>query len=1631
MQKARGLKIATLAVAALACLDAWAALPEEYQEVEYIESTGTQYINTGVVPGAMFGVTARLNTGTYKHESAFFGTDWTTYRYCFRQQSNNFYFHGNSTTLCAVQSGVDCTVMIEPTTGENGMFVFAPDGGTPVESSVSLKNNTSALKLFSSGASNRCASFRLYSFKLFKREIVDDGEGTVTTNDVTKLDLVPCEEKSTGVYGLYDFASDTFLTNAGTGVFLAGPHVFSSNTLEVRSRDTAAGMVDTSVNGTYADGAAVTITATPADGKRFFRWVGDIEKVADELSPKTTVTMNGGADLTALFGGEITVAPTGGDYDNLNDAVAAANDYDTIVVKDGTYINKTAAFLAVTKPIAIVSENGKDVTFFRSEKNPSGGKINVNPAYKGMQVNHELAVVRGLTFYNFGADGIQDPQGLGVYLNKGLVEDCVISNVVPNHGGAAIHLTGGVARRMLLRDNKGGDQGSAGGAYLSGGTLADSVIRNNTVPKDGGAIQANGPFAVVRNCQIFSNSASGNGGGVYLQSGLVSDCVITNNTGMGGGVYQTGGTLSGCLVKGNKTTYGQKYGGVASTGGVIEGCDIIANSAYYPEGKQLYKTAGSVTGTTVAEGLHAIPCSDVIKIAAGVTVEDCVFQAPGIEGATELNASDVFAEREFHIHADKVVGLAPLTVNFSAAGTAATPSWNFGDETVSSEATPSHTFEKAGRYTVILMAGGDATTLDILALPAKTYVGKNGTPEFPYDTEEKATPDFQAAHDAVYADDTVQGTVEVLADTYTYTGSDVSSSFKPWLLVNKNVTVEGATGNRDDVVLDAKQKIMTTFLFHPKAVLKDLTISNGRYNASAQYGATLHMMEGFITNCIISKGYCNFGGNATIRGGKIVDSVFREGKVNRAGPDRPGGGLDVYGAVTVAGCVFEGNDGDYGGGLYMNNSSCVVSNCVIRNNTCGGAGGGVVLNGGLLTHCVITNNSVNSDGGGLYLITGTARNCLIAGNKANKTSAPSWGYGGSGGGGVAMANGTLENCTVVFNKSESSTRCDELSMKNGTVRNCVFLGKDDDANCDVYKTGGTVTYSSFRKEIAGTGNIKDDVKMKSPSTGDYTLLYGSPAIDGGMEIAAVKTDLNGTPRPVGDAYDMGCYEMDYSGQMVATFDADVTEGSVSVEVTLTADVDGGNAPYTYIWTIGGQTYETADPAFKHIFGYGSHDVTLVVRDSSVPANVSEPVERKSLIKVKTEVAYVSNEGANVWPYDTWEKAAEKIQDAVEALTYSDDKPGVVYVADGTYTKRSGEVNFAVKLAAPIHVVGTNADCKAILDGTSSGLRGVSITHAKARLCNITVQKFNGGGYGSGPAIYQSAGVVSNVVVQDHTVSGSAGIQVTGGLFTDSVIRNGSAGTFAGGDRHGGGAIVSGGVLQNTVISNCVGAVGGGVALTGNDGVVRNCLIDNCRCDGYGGGAAVVRGTLENCVIRNCKQTGTGATAYINNISSTMGRGASGIGVYGTTAVVRNCLVTGCSTEGPYDFGAPVYVGGKAKFYNNTVWTNTTKKAESHSVYTFDADTVVANSIFESVTNTTATVDSCFIAATDGDPMLKNVGNGDFHVRSNSPAKNAGDNSFWEGVSEPVDLDGLPRIRFGQIDVGCYENQVAGFMLYLR
>jgi hypothetical protein len=56
------------------------------------------------------------------------------------------------------------------------------------------------------------------------------------------------------------------------------------------------------------------------------------------------------------------------------------------------------------------------------------------------------------------------------------------------------------------------------------------------------------------------------------------------------------------------------------------------------------------------------------------------------------------------------------------------------------------------------------------------------------------------------------------------------------------------------------------------------------------------------------------------------------------------------------------------------------------------------------------------------------------------------------------------------------------------------------------------------------------------------------------------------------------------------------------------------------------------------------------------------------------------------------------------------------------------------------------------------------------------------------------------------------------------------------------------------------------------------------------------------------------------------------------------------------------------------------------------------------------------------PLFVNLAGGDYHLQSNSPCINSGNNAY---VSVTNDLDGNPRIVGGTVDMGAYEYQTPG------
>ncbi len=224
---------------------------------------------------------------------------------------------------------------------------------------------------------------------------------------------------------------------------------------------------------------------------------------------------------------------------------------------------------------------------------------------------------------------------------------------------------------------------------------------------------------------------------------------------------------------------------------------------------------------------------------------------------------------------------------------------------------------------------------------------------------------------------------------------------------------------------------------------------------------------------------------------------------------------------------------------------------------------------------------------------------------------------------------------------------------------------------------------------------------------------------------------------------------------------------------------------------------------------------------------------------------------------------------------------------------------------------------------------------------------------------------------------------------------------------GGGACDS--TLANCLIQgNRAGDGGGVVVYPGypvNNGVLTRCTLIGNWAYGYGGGFAGNGGqspTLTNCVI-NGNRAGYGGGVYF--------------------ARLLNCLVAdnvATNIGGGVDDGL---------LYNCTISQNsaTTQSGGMYACSAYDS-IVYYNTAPQSpdVGGTYSAKNCCFgqgVSSGTGfftnAPQFVNLLGGDFHLQSNSPCINAGNNAY---TNTTTDLDGNPRIVAGTVDIGAYEYQ---------
>ena len=186
----------------------------DYTQLEYIQTNGSQYINTGITSdglGLKTMAEVEWQDTIASGEQAVIGVVGSgTYEVYFQPNKNGLYRGSNERAdiNMSITPNVRYVITSEMTTD---MITHDINGTTSVVNKTLSSTNAKNITLF------RHSTQYFLKAKVYHVKIWQNG-GLVR-------DMIPARHNSNGVVGMYDTVNDVFYTNAGTGTFTAGSDI--------------------------------------------------------------------------------------------------------------------------------------------------------------------------------------------------------------------------------------------------------------------------------------------------------------------------------------------------------------------------------------------------------------------------------------------------------------------------------------------------------------------------------------------------------------------------------------------------------------------------------------------------------------------------------------------------------------------------------------------------------------------------------------------------------------------------------------------------------------------------------------------------------------------------------------------------------------------------------------------------------------------------------------------------------------------------------------------------------------------------------------------------------------------------------------------------------------------------------------------------------------------------------------------------------------------------------------------------------------------------------------------------------------------------------------------------------------
>ena len=184
----------------------YSILPSEYQEVEYLESTGTQYIDTGIYFSNMdliFESKLLLDISQSGYWGVFGAQDVRPHII----RLGRVWWYGNTTSYATADININDGVLHNIIANKDGITVDSVLYNiNPSSTSINLEESFLIFKVI---AVCKCKMYYLL----------------IRENNNILYNFIPCYRRSDDEPGMYDTVNGVFYTNAGTGTFVVGNDV--------------------------------------------------------------------------------------------------------------------------------------------------------------------------------------------------------------------------------------------------------------------------------------------------------------------------------------------------------------------------------------------------------------------------------------------------------------------------------------------------------------------------------------------------------------------------------------------------------------------------------------------------------------------------------------------------------------------------------------------------------------------------------------------------------------------------------------------------------------------------------------------------------------------------------------------------------------------------------------------------------------------------------------------------------------------------------------------------------------------------------------------------------------------------------------------------------------------------------------------------------------------------------------------------------------------------------------------------------------------------------------------------------------------------------------------------------------